>query len=327
MATTPVMSENAQLIDGAATVLMFAAFAYIPWGLISPRSAMFWAKRRNRLWSTGLGVCFVFLAASIGVYAQSGQPAGMLTCGALAIWMIAWTGRAPKTAPRAVAASSWAGPTPAPSSQAASDAAVAAIRASVPEVQQGEFDACYGLRKHSWSLLGRDQVAAKNLGLAQDCVRQAARIWELKHGALPSVEAALPLGAGESCVWKGDCERLAYVTVHSTEYRHSGDTQSEWNRNVRVEDTTHDELQRVDAGKLYLTTKRLLFVGQKKNVFLDVADIQTLVVNNAVDITIGRSDAENLIFRSQAARDPFDPRLTGPFEILWDRVRSAGAAG
>src|SRR6185437_4745270 len=97
-------------------------------------------------------------------------------------------------------------------------------------------------------------------------VRQAARIWELKHGALPSVEAALPLGAGESCVWKGDCERLAYVTVHSTEYRHSGDTQSEWNRNVRVEDTTHDELQRVDAGKLYLTTKRLLFVGQKKNV-------------------------------------------------------------
>lgn len=325
MAAIHVMTANAQLIDGAATVILLMAPAYLVWGLIAPQSAMFWAKRWNRIWTTGIAASLFMLGAGMGVYAQTGTPALMIGFGGVAIWLIARTGTLPAKA-LAPPASPWAGPAIAPGGStaqaavpsAAMDAAIAAIRAGVPPEQMSEFDTLYDLHKHRWSLLGKDQVAARNIELAHQCVSHAARIWNMKNAALPGLATTLSLAAGEQCVWKGDCARLAYVTVHG-EVRQSnvsGDT-----RQLRVEDATHDELREVDDGNLYLTTKRLIFVGKKQNVFLAFGDIQTLVINDETDIAIGRAQGENLIFRSDAIKDPFDAKLTGPFEILWGRVR------
>lgn len=321
-----VMTANAQLVDGAATVIVLMAPAYLVWGLVAPQSAMFWARRWSRLWTTGIAASLFMLGAGMGVYAQTGTPGLMIAFSGVAIWLIARTGTMPAKAPAShPAASPWAGPAVAPgaapaqiTAPAAMDAAIGAIRASVPPEQQSEFDTLYDLHKHSWSLLGKDQVAAQNIELAHRCVSQAARIWALKNAALPQIATTLSLPAGEQCVWKGDCARLAYVTVHG-EVRQSD--VSGGTRKVRVEDATHDELREVDDGSLYLTTKRLIFVGKKQNVFLEFGDIQTLVINDETDIAVGRAQGENLIYRSDAIKDPFDAKLTGPFEILWGRVR------
>ncbi len=102
--TVPYMvSANAQLVDAAAQILASVSAAYLVFGLIWPRLAMFWARRWNRLWSTAIGVLFVFFFAGMGVYADTGEPGVMI---AMAVFLIAavWrTGLLPAAPAKAVA--------------------------------------------------------------------------------------------------------------------------------------------------------------------------------------------------------------------------------
>jgi hypothetical protein len=318
-AEVTVMSSNAQLVDTAGAFIVMGSVIYLIWGLISPRSAMFWAKRWGRFWIVGLAASMFMIGGGMGVYAQTGTPALMIAFGGAAIWLLARSDRLPAaaSAPALPAAGSTAPPRFAAQASFA-DAEVAAIRDALPPEQRSEFDMLYNLHRRSWSLKGKDEVGRHNVEIAHQCAVHAARIWNLKNGPLPALATTLALAAGEQCVWKGDCQRLAYVTVHGTEYRHSRDDST---RNVRVEDASREELREIDDGNLYLTTKRLVFVGRKQNAFLDIAEIQTLLINDETDIAVGRAQGENLIYRSRDICDPFDPKLTGPFEILWGRVR------
>jgi hypothetical protein len=281
MAGTEILSANAQLFDGAGSILAVLGFGYLAWGLISPRTAMFWAKRWSRLWAIPIAAVLFLMGIGMTIYAEQHQPGAMIVFGLGLIALIAHTGTLPAREPQ-LALPGRAGAAALSRSAAETDAQVAAIRTALPDAQKPEFDALYDRHKRS---------GASNVDIARQCAANAARVWTLKNGKLPQLSSALPLAAGEQCVWKGDGARL-----------------------------TEDRLD-TDTGTLYLTTKRLFFVGREQSVAIDFTEIATLIVTGATEIDIDRNQGEHFYFRSSAIADPFDRNLTGPFEILWGRVR------
>ncbi|HWA91777.1 MAG TPA: hypothetical protein VG889_17195 [Rhizomicrobium sp.] len=287
------MSANAELVNEFGAIIALLSIPYLAWGLVSPRTAMFWSKRAGRLWTVLVAATLFLFGIGMTIYAKDHTPGTLIVMGGILIWEIAFTGRLSARSP-AIAARGPAGAMPPPRSltETEVDAQVAALRTALPDEQKPEFDALYERHKQSGSVLGRDHAALGNLDIARLCARHAARIWTLKNGPLPSLTSALPLAAGERCVWRADGVRL-----------------------------TAERLE-IDAGTLYLTTKRLFFVGRRQSVLVDFDDVTTLIVTHRTDIEIDREQGENLVFRSRDVADPFDPNLTGPFETLWGRVRT-----
>jgi hypothetical protein len=331
----PVLPEKNQIIDNASDFLFFAAIALTVWGIVSPETVLVFTKRRTRLWAAFIGVCLALFFIGIGLYAEKGEMDVETIFGVLTVGLIIRSSRLSPLPPKLKPATNYvaakfatqgqaggqgpapAAPPPPAANNALADAQaqVAQIRAGVPEAQQPIFDQLYNSHMSKWSLFGTGQVAKNNLTLAQKCVGEANRIWTLKNGDLPSIEVSLTLDAGETCVWKGQATRQAYVRIQHQEVQRNSDGSS------TVRNTNDDELQDVDDGKLYLTTKRLIYAGEKETLQFGFHDILSLEIEDYDTIKIAVPHGANVLLQAEDIRDPFDKHLQGPFEILWNRVR------
>jgi hypothetical protein len=289
------LGVKAHTVDDIATVLLYASIAFTLWGVSAPQQALFFTKRRTRPGAFLLGACLMLFSAAIGNYSESGEYGLVLLLGAVTVGLVIYLSRLgppmPKLRPAASSSPAvLARSTPTRGVLVAAQAQILAIRASVPTDQRPVFDQIYDTCMSASSLFGDSHAAKDNIELAQNAVGEAHRVWTLRSGPLPEVETTLSLDAGEICVWKG---------------RAHDETKSVWNP---------------DDGTMFLTTKRLIFIGKRQSLEFAFGGVRWIVVESGT-LRLTLLDGRKMTFHVDDLSDPFDKRLASPFEILWNRLR------
>jgi hypothetical protein len=128
---------------------------------------------------------------------------------------------------------------------------------------------------------------AENLGVAFEhsaetkvLIGRFKLLARIEEGDLPSVSPAITLQRGETCHVSFACTHNE-IRTRTTSYRYSGPAASipivkglRWRiGQVAVQRVTRDEMVQLDSGTLYVTNKRLLFDGSKKNTVINLSKI------------------------------------------------------
>jgi hypothetical protein len=107
--------------------------------------------------------------------------------------------------------------------------------------------------------------------------------WVIENGEIPSIETAAPLGRGEKCYFTADanwCE--LHAITKSARYGSARDRSEEGDE---VQRQIFQELEVKDSGRIYLTNKRILFSGSKRQRTIPVAPIKDFVpMENGIQI-------------------------------------------
>jgi hypothetical protein len=121
-------------------------------------------------------------------------------------------------------------------------------------------------------------LLAKNLGVAvqfDDATKHTLDkyrlFWLIENGTPPDIPVSINLQRGESCYFQTSCEWHEFRKVRLS-YGYAGPTLRVkiakglyWRAgHIAVRPFSQDELTKIDAGTLYLTNKRLIFVGTRK---------------------------------------------------------------
>jgi Holliday junction resolvasome RuvABC ATP-dependent DNA helicase subunit len=124
----------------------------------------------------------------------------------------------------------------------------------------------------------------------------ARRRWKLEFGPLQAIPAALDFKKSEACLIAITCElkEMKRVTV---------------NRRLGIK---NDVLEGIDAGTLYLTTQRMVFVGQRRSINMKLESFVTATQYND-GLSVARSSGKPLFFI-------FTENLA-EFAILYNRAR------
>jgi len=133
---------------------------------------------------------------------------------------------------------------------------------------------------------------AKNLGVTLKHDDQTQRLVDrfrllarIESGELPSVAAPIKLQRGEVCHGMLTCTQHE-IRQQTQSYRYSGPSASikimkgvRWRiGQVSVQRVTRDVMTQLDSGTLYITNKRLLFDGGKKNTLITLNKIVNFTV-------------------------------------------------
>jgi hypothetical protein len=97
-------------------------------------------------------------------------------------------------------------------------------------------------------------------------------LWRIENGQLPSVAVPIVLQKDETCFWSGPAE-WHELRTKTTRVNYGGPVASirimkglRWRLgSVAVSRVTREEVQRLDAGTLYITSKRILLSGAYRN--------------------------------------------------------------
>ncbi len=194
---------------------------------------------------------------------------------------------------------------------------IEAIRAGLEQGPRREFDRLFAEGQRHWSLFGQNAVNRMNFDHACQTATLAKHIWVLKTGPLPSETVPISLQPGEQCTWSRSCDRYDYKAVRSASYGGAG-VSVRVAKGVtvrtgggRITPRSHEEFQKIDTGSLYLTTKRLVFIGARESLALRLGEIAAFK-QNGCDIEIGRARGRNIHYRISGAEMEF--------KILLDRV-------
>jgi hypothetical protein len=158
------------------------------------------------------------------------------------------------------------------------DAATEVYKQEATKLLQWTFEQAMADRRYSAEEERAFEAVAKNLGVEVQLGEQSLAVIErakllhrVEQGELPVRKAAVALRSGEVChaVYPAYWKELRTVT---TRVNYSGPTGSirimkgvRWRvGSVAVQRVSQDILTTVDTGILYLTSKRLLFSGEKK---------------------------------------------------------------
>lgn len=123
--------------------------------------------------------------------------------------------------------------------------------------------------------------------------------WRIENGILPEYSVPLNLQRGERCHFIAHGARVAERRTVTRGYVHSGLTARVkivkglyWHAgSARVERITQDVLREVDSGTFYVTSKRVILRGQKKNMTIPYRSVLSITpYADAVEIekTSGR---------------------------------------
>jgi len=96
--------------------------------------------------------------------------------------------------------------------------------------------------------------------------------WVIENGEIPRIDAALPMARGESCYFTADanwCE--LHAITKSARYGAARDRAEEGDQ---VQRQIFHELEVKDSGRIYLTNKRILFSGNKRQRTIPVSRIK-----------------------------------------------------
>lgn len=164
------------------------------------------------------------------------------------------------------------------------------------------------------------ELIAQSLGLSYDSskitnamVQRMRQYWALENLPLPAIQAGIVLNSGEKC----------YIEVTNVAWRelrtfvsesYSGTVRAsqlskryaygDFNRN----DSTYQKEVVVDTGSLYLTSKRLVFIGRKQNFDLSLTSIlQFNALGNGIEIK--RADSTNIALDFNERVDIFNIML------------------
>ena len=174
---------------------------------------------------------------------------------------------------------------------------------------------------------------AANLGVdftasdaAQGLIHRYRLLWEIDQGQLPELEVPVRLQRGERCYWHGDGRLHEFRSV-TTAVRYSGPTARiriarglSWRvGHLAVNRVTQDILREIDAGTLYITSKRLIFDGSMKSTALPLRRVLSFTVYQD-GVQIEKDSGKDQYFKL----NEFDSELLGA--ILDAAIeRSAGA--
>lgn len=125
--------------------------------------------------------------------------------------------------------------------------------------------------------------------------------WQIAEGDVPTIDPGINLFKNESCYFTAAATWLEYRTV-SQRYNYSGPTARikiakgiYWRMgSMNVKPTPKEELRPIDTGYLYLTSKRIIFMGQRRN--------KTIRLNRILDFTIFSNGVD---IQKDAGASPF----------------------
>jgi hypothetical protein len=112
------------------------------------------------------------------------------------------------------------------------------------------------------------------------CLETCKLSWQIQNGILPVCEVPINLTKKESCHFFTEANWLEQVKI-TQRYNYSGPTMRiriakgiYWRAgSMAVKPMTTNELKVIDTGRLYLTNKRLLFMGTKGNKTINLSKI------------------------------------------------------
>lgn len=133
--------------------------------------------------------------------------------------------------------------------------------------------------------------------------------WLIENGELPVKEVSINLQKNEHCYFTSNADWLENRTV-TNRINYGGPTarikiiKGVYYRagSIGVQRITSEQLQLIDSGKLYITNKRIIFVGNKKNSNIQLSKI--LSINPFSDgVSIEKDSGKSPIFRLSANAD------------------------
>jgi hypothetical protein len=122
-------------------------------------------------------------------------------------------------------------------------------------------------------------ITAKNLDdtinldeKTKEKVEKFKLYWLIEHGELPIKEVSIYLQQNEQCYFVSGADWLEHRTV-TKRYNYSGPTaririmKGVYYRfgSVGIQRSTSEELQLIDSGRIFVTNKRIIFLGNKKS--------------------------------------------------------------
>lgn len=152
---------------------------------------------------------------------------------------------------------------------------------------QSAFDAAVNDRRYSTDEEAKVNELAHSLGVTIQHGTDTKRIVErfrllgrIDEGELPVITPGILLQRGESCHWSGPATHKELRTV-TKRINYSGPSASikimkgvRWRvGSVSVQRVSSEVMTEIDRGTLYITSKRLLFDGAKKNTSIAIGKI------------------------------------------------------
>jgi hypothetical protein len=127
---------------------------------------------------------------------------------------------------------------------------------------------------------------------SRSIVDRYRRYWQIENGEIPEIRAGINLQRGERCYFTGSATWHEYRRV-TRRIRYSGPTFRVriakglyWRAgDLGVQRVSDDVLTIIDSGQLYLTSKRIIFVGGRKNATLALGRVLDFhPYKNGVDV-------------------------------------------
>lgn len=166
-------------------------------------------------------------------------------------------------------------------------------------------------------------VIAKNLDVdvnwnekSKAKVEKLKLYWLIENGDLPIKEVSINLQKNECCYFTSNADWLENRTV-TNRINYEGPTarikimKGIYYRagSIGVQRITSEQLQKIDSGQVFLTNKRIIFVGNKKNSNIQLNKI--LSINPFSDgVEIEKDSGESPIFRLSNNADLFAMTLS-----------------
>lgn len=149
--------------------------------------------------------------------------------------------------------------------------------------------------------------------------------WQIENGELPVLDAPVRLFRGESCHFMTPCNWLEMVT-ETRRINYGGPTLRlkiakgvYWRAgSLGVNRVSKDVWRTIDSGRLFLTNKRIIFMGSRRNRVIRLNTILDFTAyRNGVDIQKARGKSPFLEFSAD----------TGIFSLILGRVIDESIAG
>jgi hypothetical protein len=117
-------------------------------------------------------------------------------------------------------------------------------------------------------------------------------LWKLRNDEIPVIDSPINLQKSEKCFFQTSCDWLETRKV-TKRYNYEGPTarikiaKGIYYRagSIGIKPTTEDTLMKIDSGRLFLTNKRIIFLGSKENKTIGLSKILDFTpYSNGVEI-------------------------------------------
>lgn len=185
------------------------------------------------------------------------------------------------------------------------------------------LDTAVSDRRLSPDEINEYEALCKNLDIQVNMDNQTMAIWDkyklywiVENGDIPEIEVSIALQKAEKCYFKTHTDLLEFRTV-TQRINYSGVTyrvkiaKGLYYRvgSIKPQRITSEHLVNIDSGTLYLTNKRLIFVGLRKNSTIKIDKILS-VTPYSDGVEIIKDSGKNPVYKFNADSELFTMILT-----------------